>query len=88
MATGQASKFVNGQVHAPHEQVGADQYERPAEALSASLQASGIVRATTNIAAIAVPPSPRTAPVSARAWLPSQAYADHVHHSSARISRP
>jgi hypothetical protein len=30
----------------------------------------------------------RTTPVSARAWLPSQAYAHQVHHSSARRSRP
>ena len=76
------------QVHAPHDQVGADQYERPVETPLGVVQASGIVRATTNSAAIATAMAARTTPVSARAWLPSQAYAHQVHHSSARTSRP
>ena len=79
---------VNGQVHAPHDQVGADQYERPVETPLGVVQASGIVRATTNSAAIATAMAARTTPVSARAWLLSQAYAHQVHHSSARTSRP
>src|SRR5215469_9775715 len=47
-----------------------------------SSQASGITRPATKTAAIATVTPIRTSPVSARDWLPTQANADHDHHSS------
>jgi len=71
----------------PHQQGACAEQQRVVEVPSASFQASGMVRATTNIPAIATARAARTRPTSARAWLPSQAYPDQDHHSSARTSR-
>src|SRR5215471_21732549 len=45
-------------------------------------QASGMTRPATKTAAIAAVTPTRTSPVSIRDWLPTQAKADHDHHSS------
>ena len=43
---------------------------------------------STKMAAMATAMPARRIPSSARAWLPSQAYADQVHHSRASSSSP